>query len=95
MAYSFRKVGDSFLGGAWRFMGSYKWSYKSLNIGYSHSYPTYNPTYNYPWTSKWGKGTQWGRFFVDSFLGLQAFYIFFWVYKRSTIFFGFRWFFQE
>ena len=30
---------------AWRFMGSYKWGYKSPNV---YSYPTYNPTYNYP-----------------------------------------------
>ena len=21
-------------------------------MGYKYSYPTYNPTYNYPWTSK-------------------------------------------
>ena len=26
-------------------MGSCKWSYKSLNIGYNYSYPTYKPTY--------------------------------------------------
>ena len=32
----------------WRFMGSYKWGYKSLNTSYNHSSPTYNPTYNYP-----------------------------------------------
>ena len=32
----------------WRFMGSYKWGYKSPNMGYKYSYPTYNPTYNYP-----------------------------------------------
>ena len=32
----------------WRFMGSYKWGYKSPNIGYNQSYPTYNPTNNYP-----------------------------------------------
>ena len=25
-----------------------KWGYKSPNIGYNHSYHTYNPTYNYP-----------------------------------------------
>ena len=31
-----------------RFMGSYKWRYKSPNIGYTYNYPTYNPTYNYP-----------------------------------------------
>ena len=31
---------------AWRFMGSYKWGYKSLNMGYNCSYPPYNPTYN-------------------------------------------------
>ena len=29
-------------------MGSYKWAYKSPNMGYKYSYPTYNPTYNYP-----------------------------------------------
>ena len=29
-------------------MGSYKWAEKSLNMGYKYSYPTYNPTYNYP-----------------------------------------------
>ena len=29
-------------------MGTYKWGYKSLNMGYNYSYPTYNPTYNYP-----------------------------------------------
>ena len=28
-----------------RFMDSYKWSYKSPNIGYNYSYPAYyNPT---------------------------------------------------
>ena len=32
----------------WRLMGSYKWGYKSPNMGYNYSYPTYNPTYNYP-----------------------------------------------
>ena len=32
----------------WRFMGTYKWGYKSPNVGYKYSYPTYNPTYNYP-----------------------------------------------
>ena len=26
----------------WRFMGSYKWCYKSPNIGYNYSCPTYN-----------------------------------------------------
>ena len=25
-------------------MGSYKWGYKSPNMGYNYSYPTYNPT---------------------------------------------------
>ena len=25
----------------WRFMGSYKWGYTSLNMGYNYSYPTY------------------------------------------------------
>ena len=29
-------------------MGSYKWGYKSHNMGYNYSYPTYNPTYDYP-----------------------------------------------
>ena len=29
-------------------MGSYNWSYKSPNVGYTYGYPTYNPTYNYP-----------------------------------------------
>ena len=32
---------------AWRFMGSYKGSYNSSNIGYKYSYPTNNHT-NYP-----------------------------------------------
>ena len=31
-----------------RFMGSYKWSYKSPNMGYKYSCPTYNPTQNKP-----------------------------------------------
>ena len=31
-------------------MGSYKWGSKSPNMGYNYSYPTYNPTYNYPTT---------------------------------------------
>ena len=36
------------LRGTWRFMGSYKWGYKSPNLGYKYCYPTYNynPTYN-------------------------------------------------
>ena len=29
-------------------MGSYKWGYKSPIMGYKYSYPTYDPTYNYP-----------------------------------------------
>ena len=33
---------------AWRFMGSYKWGYKSPNMDYNYDYPTYNPAYNYP-----------------------------------------------
>ena len=37
-----------FLIRTWRFMGSYKYSYKSPNVGYNYSYLTYNPTYNYP-----------------------------------------------
>ena len=28
----------------WRFMGSCKWGYKSPNLGYNKSYPTYSPT---------------------------------------------------
>ena len=32
----------------WRFMGSYKWGYKSANKGYKYGYLTYNSTYNYP-----------------------------------------------
>ena len=32
----------------WRFMGSYKRGYKSPFMGYNYSYPTCNPTYNYP-----------------------------------------------
>ena len=35
-------------GQSWRFMGSYKSSYKSPNMGCNCSYPTYNSTYNYP-----------------------------------------------
>ena len=34
--------------GTWRFMGSSKQVYKSPNVGSNYSYPTYNPTYNYP-----------------------------------------------
>ena len=30
----------------WRFMGSYKWGYKSKILGYKYSYLTYSPTYN-------------------------------------------------
>ena len=29
-------------------MGSSKWGYKSPNMGYNYSYPTYDSTYNYP-----------------------------------------------
>ena len=29
-------------------MRSYKWSYKSRNMDYKYSYPTYNPTFNHP-----------------------------------------------
>ena len=29
-------------------MGSYKWGYKSPNMGYNYGYLTYNPSYNYP-----------------------------------------------
>ena len=34
--------------GSGRFMGSYKWGYKSLNMAFKYSYPTYKPIYNYP-----------------------------------------------
>ena len=37
-------------------MGRYKWGYKSSNMGYKYSYPTYNLTNNYPRTSKYGLG---------------------------------------
>ena len=37
---------------SWRFMGSYKWGYKPSNRRSNYSYPTYNLTYIYPWTSK-------------------------------------------
>ena len=33
----------------WRFMGSYKWGYKSPHMSCKYNYPTYNPTYKYPW----------------------------------------------
>ena len=36
------------VGSTWRFMGSNKWGYKSPDMGYKYSYPTYNLTYNYP-----------------------------------------------
>ena len=39
-------TGSFLLGGSW--VRSYKWSYKSLNMGYDYSYPNYEPTYNYP-----------------------------------------------
>ena len=29
-------------------MGSYKWGYKSPNMGYNNGYPNYNATDNYP-----------------------------------------------
>ena len=29
-------------------MGSYKWGFKSPNMGYNYRYPTYSHTYNYP-----------------------------------------------
>ena len=32
----------------WRFMGSYKWGYKSPSMGYFYSYPASDPTYDYP-----------------------------------------------
>ena len=39
-------------------MGSYTWGYKSPNMAYEYSFPTYNPTYNYPWTSKQDESIQ-------------------------------------
>ena len=30
------------------FRGSYAWGYKAPDLGYKHSYPTYNPTCNCP-----------------------------------------------
>ena len=44
--FQFRKVLYGTL--TWRFMGSYKWSYKSPNTRYNYSCRAYNPTYNYP-----------------------------------------------
>ena len=35
-------------------MGSYKWGYKSPNMGCKCSYPTYNLTYNYPFNLQVG-----------------------------------------
>ena len=29
-------------------MGSYKWGYKSPNMGYKYSYPNYNPIFSLP-----------------------------------------------
>ena len=54
----YRDLGVSLKGsiGILGFRGSYKWSCKSPNIGYNYSYPTYNPTYNYPWFSKCSLG---------------------------------------
>ena len=34
------------LGSTWRFMHSYKWSYKSPNMGCNYSYSTFNPALN-------------------------------------------------
>ena len=31
-----------------RFMGSYKWGHKSLNMSHNYDYPTYDSTYNHP-----------------------------------------------
>ena len=44
-------------------MCNYKWSQKSPSIGYNYSCPTYNSTYNYPYTLnpkpyRFLKGTQ-------------------------------------
>ena len=36
-----------------RFIGSSKWSYRSPNMRYKYTYLTYDPTYNYPRTSKY------------------------------------------
>ena len=36
-------VGFRLFRSTWRLMGSYMWSYKSPNIGYNYSCPTYNP----------------------------------------------------
>ena len=47
-AWQLRASGFYGSGATWRFMGGYQWSYKSSNMGYKYSYPTYNPTYNYP-----------------------------------------------
>ena len=41
-------------------MGSYKWSYKSLNMGYNYSYATYKPlitTHEPPSRERHGHGT--------------------------------------
>ena len=48
--YIYRNVssGTILIAITWRFMGSYKWSYKSPKIAYNKSYSTFNPTYNYP-----------------------------------------------
>ena len=37
-------------------MGSYKWGYTSTNMGYKHSYPTYNPAQNYTRTDPFQGG---------------------------------------
>ena len=34
--------------GSIRVGGFKQWGYKSPNMGYNYSYPTYDPTYNYP-----------------------------------------------
>ena len=46
-AWKWISMGFGF-GVTWRFMGSYKWSYKSPNMGYNYRYLTYTSTYNYP-----------------------------------------------
>ena len=38
-------IGIFFLGGSWVVI---RGGYKPPNMAYNYSYPTYNPTYNYP-----------------------------------------------
>ena len=53
--HSFRPVSDRLAENStvaasptWRFVGSFKWGYKSPTMGYNYGCPTYNRTYNYP-----------------------------------------------